>query len=333
MNKKKFLIIVSLILLFMSAVTIASDLIIESKSQTYSEKDSLIKFLGDVKVHYDDIVILGDKADVSVTPDNKLDTATFYDQPYAYQIQNNKKREVKANILKLSLLNKILRAEGNTQTIVTEGKTPIAIINSDTQEYDTNTNIMTAIGTVSIKYKDLTTFSDKAVVHTEKGGELDRIDLYGHAKVDETKHHAVADHFIYNAKTDEMTAIGHTMTKTITDSGSEFKITARHQNYDKKNNVFMGNGVVQVWYEDYYGKAPKVTCYPDKQTKKINEIFMIGRSMIRQNEKEIHADKIKMIVDPKSFEAVGNVRTTIKDLGSDSAKGKGNNKDKSGGFL
>jgi len=285
MNKKKFLIIVSLILLFMSAVTIASDLIIESKTQTYSEKDSLIKFLGDVKVHYDDIVILGDKADVSVTSDNKLDTATFYDQPYAFQIQNNKKREVKANILKLSLLNKILRAEGNTQTIVTEGKTPIAIINSDTQEYDTNTNVMTAVGTVTIKYKDLTTFSDKAVVHTEKGGELNRIDLYGHAKVDETKHHAVADHFIYDAKADEMTAIGHTTTKTITDSGSEFTIKARQQNYDKKNNVFIGNGTVQVWYEDYFAKAPKVTCYPDKQTKKINEVFMIGRSMIRTKRK------------------------------------------------
>ena len=38
--------------------------------------------------------------------------------------------------------------------------------------------------------------------------------------------------------------------------------------------------------------------------------------MIRQNEKEIHADKIKIIVEPKNFEAVGNVRTIIKDIGS-----------------
>ena len=326
MNKRKFLIIISLLFLFLSAVTIGSDLIIESRTQTYSEKDSLIKFLGDVKVRYDDITIVGDKADVSVTKDNKLDTATFHDQPYAFQIQNNKKREVKANIMKFSLLNKILRAEGNTQTIVTEGKTPIAIINANEQEYDTNTNIMTARGTVSIKYRDMTAYSDTAKVKTDKNGNVQRLDLIGNAKINQTKNHATADHFIYTAATEEMVAIGNTMSSTVTDSGSEFKVTAKYQQYDKKNNVFMGSGNVQVYYQDYYAKSPKMTCYPDKVTKKINEVFMTGRSMIRQNEKEIHADKIKIIVDPKNFEAVGNVKTIIKDVGNSSD-------DKDGGFL
>lgn len=326
MKKRKFLIIISLLFLFLSAVTIGSDLIIESKTQTYSERDNLIKFLGDVKVRYEDITIVGDKADVSVTKDNKLDTATFHDQPYAFQIQNNKKREVKANILKFSLLNKVIRAEGNTQTIVTEGKTPIAIINANEQEYDTKTNVMTARGTVSIKYRDVTAFSDKAIVRTNKNGEVQRLDLVGHAKINQTKHHATADHFIYTASNEEMVAIGNTMTSTVTDNGSPFKVTARYQQYDKKNNIFMGSGNVQVYYQDYYAKAPKMTCYPDKITKKINEVFMSGRSMIQQNDKEIHADKIKIIVDPKNFEAVGNVKTIIKDLGN-----QDNGKD--GGFL
>lgn len=326
MKKRKFLIIISLLFLFLSAVTIGSDLIIESKTQTYSERDNLIKFLGDVKVRYEDITIVGDKADVSVTKDNKLDTATFHDQPYAYQIQNNKKREVKANILKFSLLNKVIRAEGNTQTIVTEGKTPIAIINANEQEYDTKTNVMTARGTVSIKYRDVTAFSDKAIVRTNKNGEVQRLDLVGHAKINQTKHHATANHFIYTASNEEMVAIGNTMTSTVTENGSPFKVTARYQQYDKKNNIFMGSGNVQVYYQDYYAKAPKMTCYPDKITKKINEVFMTGRSMIQQNDKEIHADKIKIIVDPKNFEAVGNVKTIIKDLGN-----QDNGKD--GGFL
>lgn len=326
MKKRKFLIIISLLFLFLSAVTIGSDLIIESKTQTYSERDNLIKFLGDVKVRYEDITIVGDKADVSVTKDNKLDTATFHDQPYAYQIQNNKKREVKANILKFSLLNKVIRAEGNTQTIVTEGKTPIAIINANEQEYDTKTNVMTARGTVSIKYRDVTAFSDKAIVRTNKNGEVQRLDLVGHAKINQTKHHATANHFIYTASNEEMVAIGNTMTSTVTENGSPFKVTAKYQQYDRKNNIFMGSGNVQVYYQDYYAKAPKMTCYPDKITKKINEVFMSGRSMIQQNDKEIHADKIKIIVDPKNFEAVGNVKTIIKDLGNQE-----NGKD--GGFL
>lgn len=326
MKKRKFLIIVSLIILFMSAVTIGSDLIIESKTQTYSEKESKIKFQDDVKVKYEDINIIGDKADISVTRDNKLDTATFYDKPYAFQIQNNKKREVKANILKFSLLNKVIRAEGDTQTIVTEGKTPIAIINADRQEYNTNTNVMVATGTVSIKYRDMNAFSDKAIVHSAQNGDVKRLDLIGNAKIDQTKHHAEADHFIYTAATEEIVAIGNTLTSTVTENGSEFKVTGKYQQYDKKNNVFLANGNVQVYYQDYYAKSPKMTCYPDRVTQKINEVFMSGRSMIRQNDKEIHADKIKMIIEPKNFEAVGNVKTIIKNLG-DSKNGK------DGGFL
>ena len=161
--KKLLLGIVSLILITGIAVN-ASDLIIESKNQTYHEEDNKIKFNGDVKVTVDDLKVVGDSADVNVTKDQKLDTATFYDKPYAFEIKKNKKREVKANILKVSLITKIIHAEGDTQSIVFEGKTPIVVINSDIQEYDTKTGIMTATGSVTMKYKDIDTYSDKAVI-------------------------------------------------------------------------------------------------------------------------------------------------------------------------
>ena len=82
MNKKKFLIIMSLLVICLGAIgVIAEDLIIESKTQTFSEKENKIDFNGDVKVKYGDINVVGDKADVSVK-NSKLHTATFYDKPY-----------------------------------------------------------------------------------------------------------------------------------------------------------------------------------------------------------------------------------------------------------
>ena len=72
----------------------ASDLIIESKTQSYDEKDNKIKFDGDVKVTVDDLKVVGDFADVSMDKDQKLDTATFYNKPYAFEVKKNKKREV-----------------------------------------------------------------------------------------------------------------------------------------------------------------------------------------------------------------------------------------------
>lgn len=320
MNRKKFLIIISLLVICLGAIgVIAEDLIIDSKTQTFSESDNKIKFNGDVKVKFGDIHLLGDKADVSVK-NSKLDTATFYDKPYAYEVKNNKKREVKANILKFSLLNKVIKAEGDTQTIITEGKTPVAVINADVQEYDVKANVMTAYGSVSIKYKDINAYTDKAIIHTSSHGDLKRIDLVGRAKIDQSKHHATANHFIYDTDNEEMTAIGNATTSTILDNGKEFVLKANYQQYNKKQGIFIGNGNVRAWYDTYFAKGPKVVCYPDKVTNKPNEVFMIGRSTIKENEKEITADKIKVIIEPKNFMAEGNVRTIIHQAGVSSSK-------------
>src|SRR5574344_1943583 len=107
---KKFSILALVIIFGFALTTLASDLTIESKTQSYSETDNKIKMEGDVHVKIDDAHVVGDKADVTVK-DNKLDTATFYDKPYAFQVKSQKKSEVKANILRASLINKVITAE------------------------------------------------------------------------------------------------------------------------------------------------------------------------------------------------------------------------------
>ena len=54
----------------------------------------------------------------------------------------------------------------------------------------------------------------------------------------------------------------------------------------------------------------------DKTTNKPNEIYFTGRSSITQGVRTIYADKIRMTVNPKDFEATGNTRTVIRNLGS-----------------
>ncbi|MGN0018773.1 MAG: LptA/OstA family protein [Candidatus Gastranaerophilaceae bacterium] len=319
---KKLIITLSLIIIAISTIAMASDLVIESKTQSYNEKENKIKFEDDVKVHLDDLHIVGDKADVSVTKNNQLDTATFYDKPYAYQVQNSKKREVKANILKLSLITKVIRAEGDTQSSIMEGNKPLVVITADTQEYDTKTNIMTAMGGVVIKYNDVETFSDKAVIKTTSKGDIQRLDLYGHAKVQEKVNNAEADHFSYDALKDEIYSEGNTMSHTELEGGVPLVVRARYQQYSKKQNIFNAGGNVRVWYDDYYAKGPKMTVYPDKATNKFNEIFFTGRSFINQGDRTIYADKIKMILKPKDFFAEGNTRTIIRNIQSESTEGK-----------
>ena len=317
---KKFLIV--FLIIFSSLTVFASDLIIESKTQTFSDKEKKIKLDGDVKVKMDELTVESPRAEVSIRRGNKLDTATFYDKPYAVEINANKKREVKANILQVSLINKIVRAEGDTQSIITEGNTPIVTINANEQEYDTKSNVMVATGKVEIKYKDIESWSDKAVIIADEKGGLKKIDLIGNAKVKQVQNTSEGHHFIYNPITEEMNVSGNTKTVAIMDDGRKLTIHSDYQQYSKKQNSYIGTGHVKIWFEDYFAQGPKVSVFPDKETGKPNEVYFVGRSKIVQQEKDIIADKIKITLDPKDFQAEGDVRTIIhnvdtKDLDND----------------
>lgn len=312
---KKILIAFIGIFLFACLAVQAADLVIESKTQTFNEGDSKIKFSGDVKVSVDSLRVEGQKADVNVIDGQKLDTATFYDKPYAYEIKKNKKREVKANILKLSLITKVVRAEGDSQSIVFEGQKPIVVINADVQEYNTKTGVMTATGAVTIMYKELETFSNKAIIKTNKNGDLKDLELIGNARLKQQDNESFADRFYYDDATKIVTATGNTTTNAIMENGDKLTLKSARQEYTQNTNTFNASGDVKVWYQDYFAQGPKIAVYPDKTTKKPNEIYFVGRSSITQGMRTIYADKIRMILKPKDFHAEGNTRTVIKNIG------------------
>lgn len=322
---KKLILTIILSLLVAGIAVQASDLIIEAKTQSYNEQENKLKFDGNVKVSVDDLRVVGDRADVSMDGNQKLDTATFYDKPYAYEVKKNKKREVKANILKMSLITKVVKAQGDTQSIVFDGKTPIVVINANEQEYDTKTGLMTATGAVTIKYKDLDTFSDKAKVRTDKNGDLKDIELIGNARIKQEGNDSYANRFYYSAGTKVLTATGNTTSKTVTDDGATLVLKSSRQEYAQDRNIYTASGNVRVWYQDYYAVGPKLTLYPNKEGKP-NEAYFTGRSSITQGVRTIYADKIKMTMKPKDFHADGNTRTVIKNIGS------GNNNDSNSGI-
>lgn len=320
---KKILIGLTAVILTAGIAVNASDLVIDSKTQSYAESENKIKFQGDVKVSIDDLRVEGQTADVNMTQDKQLDTATFYDKPYAYEVKKNKKREVKANILKVSLITKVIKAEGDTQSIVYDGKTPIVIINADSQEYDTKSGVMDADGTVTIQYKDIETYSNHATVKTDKNGDLKNITLIGNAMVKEKNNESYADKFVYDPATEILVATGNTTSKATMEGGDKLVLKSNYQEYNKKKNIYNASGNVHVWYQDYFAVGPKITFYPDKTTGKPNEIYFTGRSSITQGVRTIYADKIRMTLEPKDFQATGNTRTVIKNIGSGNSENSG----------
>ena len=315
---KRFNILLSIftIIIVAAGISVASDLSIESDKQTFKMEENKATFDGNVKVKIDDVTATSSKAEVFIDPKTKqLSDAVMYDKPYVVQIKTDKKNEIKSNILKMSLLNKTIRAEGNTQTTVTPNNAlkPTVIITADSQEYDTNTKTLTAKGGVIIYYKDVETFSDSAVANLNKNGDLQKSTLTGHGRLKQKDSVITANKFIYDAVKEIAYALGSAHSDVDMD-GTRINVWSDRQEYYKNQNIIQASGKVHVTYKDYDAKGPKATVYPDKKTNKPNEIVFIGRSVITEQMRSIEADRIKMFIEPKNFFAEGNVKTVIKNI-------------------
>ena len=296
---------------------------IESKKQDIHLDENKGYFTGDVKVQVGDVVVTSPRADLDLEPATKRPSlATFFDKPYAHQLKDNKKHEVKADIIKVSLIKKVITAQGNAQTNVLQDKKPIIIITADTQEYDTNTNLMTAKGHVVINYEDMVATSDNGYALLNKNGDVQNLKLTSRAMVKQDKSLVKGDNIQYSKLRQDIIATGNTLSDVTFENGDRVIITAHSQQYDHKGNSMMASGKVHVDYGDYKADGPKAIMYINSKTNKPEKIVFIGRSkIVEKGVNSVEADRITMIMEPKKFTAEGKVKTNI-EQNSDSNNNK-----------
>lgn len=308
-NKK---IILSVLLVIITCCTVYG-ITIESKTQQIDYDNNKGYFKGDVKVQVGDVVVSSPRADLDLEPKTKKPSlATFFEKPYARQVKDNKKHEVKADIIKVSLINKVITAQGNSQTNVLENGKPTVIVNANEQEYDTNTSLMKAKGSVVINYQDVVATSDNAYAVIDKKGNLQNLKLSSRATVKQDKSFVKGDTIQYSAQKQDITASGNTMSDITFENGDRVIVTARVQQYNQVGSTIMASGVVHVNYGDYVADGPKAVMHINPKTNKPEKIVFIGRSkIVEKGINSVEADKITMIMNPRKFEAVGNVKTNI----------------------
>ena len=297
---------------------------IESKKQEMFLDKNKGYFTGDVKVQIGDVVVQSPRADLDLEPETKKPSlATFFDKPYANQIKDNKKHEVKADIIKVSLINKIITAQGNAQTNVLQDKKPVIIITADTQEYDTKTNLMKAMGSVIINYEDMVATSDNAYALMDKNGDVHNIKLSSRATIKQDKSIIKGDNIQYSKLRQDIIVSGNTMSDVTFENGDRVIINARNQQYNRLGNTIIASGDVNVKYSDYVANGPKALMHINPKTNKPEKIVFMGRSkIVQKNTNSVEANKITMTMQPKTFEAVGNVKTDIEQNTSDKKDNK-----------
>jgi lipopolysaccharide export system protein LptA len=321
--KKVLLTIMSLMIMLPASATTVT---VESKKQTYDSTQNKTFLDGGVKVKMDDITITSPRAVVDITPQNEVDKATFLDKVYAIKDNHINQHEIKSDIMTMSLLNKKIKAEGNTISTFSEKRVPVVVMTANYQEFDVATNLMKAKGNVVIHYKDVVATSNEAQLKIDQNSQVDKMKLIGNAVVKQQNSILTANTVMYNAKSEEVVAKGNTHSHSTNDDGSAFDIYAGFQQYDKGTGSMMTSGCVRMTYQDYIATGPKATFLQDKKTKKMNKIIFYKRSKIQETDKIVEADKIVLTVNPKNFTAEGNVKTSFKNV-----KGFSDSKSNSGG--
>lgn len=306
------------LILFLSALTAyGASLSVESDKQEFKDSDNKIYLEGNVKVKSGDINILSPRAVVEVKPENnKVNNVEFTDNAYSYYMKSGKKHEIKAQILEMSLLDKVFKAEGNSISSITENDKPMVIVTADKQEYHKNENIMKAYGNVNIVYKDVETLSDEATVELNKNNDVKKIVLEGSSKLRQNKSKINADKLTFDNVKNEAIAVGNVYTNIISEDDKEIEVWSDYQSYDKLRNMVSASGKTKIKYEDYFASGPKVNVFADKKTKKLNEAVFVGRSKIETKGRTIEADRITITMNPKDFKAEGNVKSVIPNIGN-----------------
>lgn len=308
--KKK--IVLTALLAFCCCIVYAANVNIEAKKQRIEIDQNKGYFDEDVKVKIGDVVVTSPRAELDLEPASKRPSlATFFDNPYAFQEKGNKKHEIKAQIIKVSLIKKNLYAIGNSQTIIMENRKPVVVVTAESQEYDTNTKVMKANGGVAINYKDLESFSNYAEAVIDKNGDIQDLKLRGNVVMKEKGNVIKGDSFDYNPQREEFQVSGNTTSDVIFEDGSRVYVEAKYQQFNKNTHAMIAGGKVKIIYKDYTATGPKAQLFVDEHTKKPNVIVFTGRSKIIQSENTVEADRIKMTLKPKAFYADGNVRTSI----------------------
>ena len=208
--------IIAIISIFMIAIfgfklaVLAETITIDANKQSYDIENNMVKFEGNVNVKTQDIVARSPKASVTMNENGQPSEAVLLNGATITKNSGKNQSEIKAQIIRLSLFNNKAIAEGGVRSTIKENSKPVALITSNSQEFDMKTNVMKAIGNVKIKYEGVEAFSNAANLQVDQGGEVKTVQLLGNAKVIRDNSVVQAKNFVFNPKTKEIVAMGNT---------------------------------------------------------------------------------------------------------------------------
>jgi lipopolysaccharide assembly outer membrane protein LptD (OstA) len=295
----------------------ASDINIQADQQLFDATTSKTVFKGRVNVKYKDIRINSAQAVLEMTPTGEPQIANFvtrpsFPRPKARKINALGKEDIiDADTIRIYLTGNAMRAEGNVVSYVTSVATDPFTIRSDVQQYDNTSKSVAALGGVTVNYQNTIANSPKALLTMGTDGKAEKITFLGGSRLRNTDGDVNADKITLMVANGNMIAEKNVVTNSLVKDAkglpSKVRILSDFQQYDKQSGTMLASGNAVIYYQDYIAKGPKATF--KLKNNQVDKITFTGRASIDDNKRTITADTIIITMNPKHFDAYGNVKT------------------------
>jgi lipopolysaccharide export system protein LptA len=273
------------------------------------------EFIGNVKIAMDGTEVTGGRADIQMDDSGKPNTAVFSNRSTLVRKNNGMKQTVQADNLKMQMQSGSLNAQGKVRTEMSGDKNLGAVtIQSETQIFDQEHNVMKAMGNVMVKKDDMTATSPQAMIILGQSGTAEKVIFLNGAKLIQGEQEMSAETITIKLSTGDIYAEKNTKSK-ISGKDSQGKpaiinIQSHLQELDKTSGTLIANGNTIIRYAEYVATGPKATVY--RANNQLDKIVMPGRAQIEDPDRKVTGDTVTIKVNPRQFNAQGNVTTFIK---------------------
>jgi lipopolysaccharide export system protein LptA len=299
---------------------------ISADNTFYDQASGQSQFKGHVQVDYDNIRITGPEARVGLNGEGKPQIAYFTSRPLVTRTLPQKgKDDLRSDLLEIDMAGSAFKATGNVESnLHTIATAPIKIL-SDVQQFDNTRKLLSASGGVKVFYNELTITSSRAVMTLGANGQADRVVFIGNAHLVQGNSTIVCNQLTVKVGSKTLLAEGNVNTHVLVPAkngkpASNVLMTSDYQQFDQLARTILASGRVHIDYEDYDVRGPKANIrLKPGDGMDIESILLTSRPTIIDKERRVTADQILVSVDPKRFDARGNVKTQFQTKSSSPA--------------
>ncbi len=291
-------------------MAMGNTVVIEANEQEVDLKNNVSYFKGNVVVRSGETVIRAPQGKVLMDTNAQPSVANFEGGVVVSKGQDS----LKSSTLIFDFKKEAFTASGGVDTRITpKGKSPVRI-QSDTQQYLKSNSQMLASGDVRITSEDANATAAQALLVLGVNNSAERITFSGGAYLTQKDSTVSASRIVLLPKQNVFMAEGNAVTR-VKQAGNSKPIILRsaYQQLDRNKGLLIASGAVDLDFEDYKAKGPKAVFYMNQgESMDLKKAVFSGRSTLNEgNIRQVTADTIEVTVNPRYFDARGNVKTKL----------------------